>query len=196
MTPMTAPFDAIAIGTEIQRRIGVKTSRDEPLARFTTMRVGGPADLFAAVHNAFELKAIVRFARTRGLPHLVLGRGSDIVISDAGIRGLVIQDRAEGSKIVGDTYVADAGVPMARAATETQKAGLSGLEFGLAIPGSVGGAVWANAGAHESDMAAVLRSVRVLLADGTETELAAARPGPVLSRQPVQARRRRTDRRS
>ena len=170
---MTAPFDAIAIGTEIQRRIGVKTSRDEPLSRFTTMRVGGPADLFAAVHNAFELKAIVRFARTRGLPHVVLGRGSDIVISDAGIRGLVIQDRAEGSKVVGDTYVADAGVPMARAATETQKAGLSGLEFGLAIPGSVGGAVWANAGAHESDMADVLRSARVLLADGTETELAA-----------------------
>ena len=170
---MTAAFDAIAIGTEIQRRIGVKTSRDEPLARFTTMRVGGPADLFAAVHNAFELKAIVRFSRTRGLPHVVLGRGSDVVISDAGIRGLVIQDRAEGSKVVGDTYVADAGVAMARAATESQKAGLSGLEFGLAIPGSVGGAVWANAGAHESDMAAVLRSARVLLADGQETEVAA-----------------------
>jgi len=168
---MTAPFDAIAVGTEIQRRIGVKTSRDEPLARFTTMRVGGPADLFASVHNAFELKAIVRFARARGLPHLVLGRGSDVVISDAGVRGLVIQDRAEGSKVVGDTYVADAGVSMARAATETQKAGLSGLEFGLAIPGTVGGAVWANAGAHESDMAAVLRSVRVLLADGSEADV-------------------------
>ncbi len=171
---MTAPFDAIAVGTEIQRRIGVKTSRDEPLARFTTMRVGGPADLFAAVHNAFELKAIVRFARNRGLPHLVLGRGSDVVISDAGVRGLVIQDRAEGSKVVGQTYVADAGVAMARAATETQKAGLSGLEFGLAIPGSVGGAVWANAGADGSEMAAVLRTVRVLLLDGTETELPVA----------------------
>lgn len=168
---MTATFDAIAIGTDIQRRIGVKTSRDEPLARFTTMRVGGPADLFASVHNAFELKAIVRFARSRGLPHLVLGRGSDVVISDAGVRGLVIQDRAEGSKVIGETYIADAGVPMARAATETQKAGLSGLEFGLAIPGSVGGAVWANAGAHESEMAAVLTSARVLLADGTEVDL-------------------------
>ena len=171
---MTVPFDAIAVGTEIQRRIGVKTSRDEPLARFTTMRVGGPADLFASVHNAFELKAIVRFARARGLPHLVLGRGSDVVISDAGVRGLVIQDRAEGSKIVGDTYIADAGVPMARAATETQKAGLSGLEFGLAIPGSVGGAVWANAGAHGSEMAAILRSARVLLADGSEADIPVA----------------------
>jgi UDP-N-acetylenolpyruvoylglucosamine reductase len=168
---MTAPFDAIAVGTEIQRRIGVKTSRDEPLARFTTMRVGGPADLFAVVHNAFELKAIVRFARLRGLPHLVLGRGSDVIISDAGVRGLVVQNRAEGSKVVGDTYRADAGVSMARAATETQKAGLSGLEFGLAIPGTVGGAVWADAGAHGSDMAAVLRSVLVLLTDGSEADV-------------------------
>ncbi|MFP5343613.1 MAG: UDP-N-acetylmuramate dehydrogenase [Candidatus Limnocylindria bacterium] len=167
-------FDAIAVGTDIQRRIGVKTSRDEPLARFTTMRVGGPADLFATVHNAFELRALVRFARTRGLPHLVLGRGSDVVISDRGIRGLVIQDRAEGSRFEGERYMAEAGVPMARAATETQRAGLTGLEFGLAIPGSVGGAVWANAGAHESDVAGVLESARVLDAAGVEAVLPAA----------------------
>ncbi|MFL5679198.1 MAG: UDP-N-acetylmuramate dehydrogenase [Chloroflexota bacterium] len=167
-------FDALALGGEIQRRIGVKTSRDEPLSRFTTMRVGGPADLFVTAHNRMELRALVRFARSRQLPHVVLGRGSDVVISDRGIRGLVIQNRAEGSRIEGDTYVAESGVPMARAATETQKAGLSGLEFGLAIPGTVGGAVWANAGAHESDVAAILESADVLLADGTEARLAAA----------------------
>jgi UDP-N-acetylmuramate dehydrogenase len=161
-------FDAIATGTDIQRRIGVKTSRDEPLARFTTMRVGGPADLFATAHNAFELRALVRFARSRGLPHLVLGRGSDIVIADAGVRGLVIQNRAEGSRVEDGRYTAESGVPMARAATETQKAGLTGLEFGLAIPGTVGGAVWANAGAHESDVASVLESARVLDAAGSE----------------------------
>jgi UDP-N-acetylmuramate dehydrogenase len=171
---MIDTFDAIAVGTDIQRRIGVKTSRDEPLARFTTMRVGGPADLFATVHNAFELRALVRFARTRGLPHLILGRGSDIVISDAGVRGLVIQDRAEGSRVDGDRYVAEAGVAMARAATETQKAGLTGLEFGLAIPGSVGGAVWANAGAHESDIASVVVEARIIDAAGTEVILPAA----------------------
>jgi UDP-N-acetylmuramate dehydrogenase len=168
------PFDPLALGTEIQRRIGVKTSRDEPLARFTTMRVGGPADLFVTAHNRMELRALIRFARTRGVPHVLLGRGSDVVISDRGIRGLVIQDRAEGSRVDGDRYVAEAGVPMARAATETQKAGLTGLEFGLAIPGTVGGAVWANAGAHESDVASVLESADVLLADGTEARLAAA----------------------
>ncbi|MGZ6340855.1 MAG: hypothetical protein ACXWMX_03305, partial [Candidatus Limnocylindrales bacterium] len=101
-------FDAVAVGTDIQRRIGVKTSRAEPLARFTTMRVGGPADLFAVAHNAFELRALVRFARTRGLPHIVLGRGSDLVISDAGIRGLTIQCRAEGLEVAGQRLVAEA----------------------------------------------------------------------------------------
>jgi UDP-N-acetylmuramate dehydrogenase len=168
----TPAFDPIAIGTAIQRRIGVKTSRDEPLGRFTTMRVGGPADLFATVHNVHELRAILRFARSRQIPYTLLGRGSNVVIADAGIRGLVIQNRAEGSKVDGDRYQAEAGVPMARAATETQRAGLTGLEFGLAIPGTVGGAVWANAGAHESDVAAIIESADVLLADGTERRLA------------------------
>jgi UDP-N-acetylmuramate dehydrogenase len=171
MTADTAGFDAVAIGTDIQRRIGVKTSRDEPLGRFTTMRVGGPADLFATAHNAFELRALVRFARSRGLAHLLLGRGSDIVIADAGVRGLVIQNRAEGSRVEAGRYTAESGVPMARAATETQKAGLTGLEFGLAIPGTVGGAVWANAGAHESDVATVLEATRVLDAAGSEVIL-------------------------
>ncbi len=163
-------FDALALGGEIQRRVGVKTSRDEPLSRFTTMRVGGPADLFAVAHNAFELRGLVKFARSRGLPWVVLGRGSNVVIADAGIRGLVIQNRAEGSSIAGDRYVAESGVPMARAATETQHAGLSGLEFGLAIPGTVGGAVWANAGAHESDVASVLEFASVLTGDGREEQ--------------------------
>ena len=177
VAPEAAAFDPIALGTEIQRRIGVKTSRDEPLARFTTMRVGGRADLFAVAHNAFELRALVKLARNRGVPHVVLGRGSDVVIADAGVRGLVIQVRAEGTEVRDERLVAEAGVPMARAATVTQGAGLSGLEFGLAIPGTVGGAVWANAGAHESDVRAILESAQVLAADGTEARLDAAALG-------------------
>ena len=167
-----AGFDAFALGTEIQRRIGVKTVRDESLARFTTMRVGGPADLFVVAHNAFELRALVRFARARTIPYRILGRGSNLVISDAGIRGLVIHAKAEATRLDGDRYHAEAGVPMARAATETQGAGLTGLEYGLAIPGTVGGAVWANAGAHGTDTASVLESATVLMADGTERDLA------------------------
>ncbi len=170
-------FDPFALGTEIQRRIGVKTSRDEPLARFTTIRVGGPADLFAVAHNAFELRALVKLVRKRGIPHVILGRGSDVVIADAGVRGLVIQVRAEGAEVRDDRLVVEAGVPMARAATVTQEAGLSGLEFGLAIPGTVGGAVWANAGAHETDVAAILESALVLLGDGTEARLDSAALG-------------------
>jgi UDP-N-acetylmuramate dehydrogenase len=138
------------------------------------MRVGGPADLLATAHNAFELRALVRFARSRELPVTLLGRGSNVVISDRGVRGLVVHVKAEGSRVEGSSYIAEAGVPMARAATETQKAGLTGLEFGLAIPGTVGGAVWANAGAHDSDVAAILETADVLLADSTEARLTAA----------------------
>ena len=156
------------------------------------MRVGGPADLLTTAHNVFELRGLVRFARARDLPLTLIGRGSNIVISDRGVRGLVVHVRAEGSKVDGATYAADAGVPMARAATETQRAGLSGLEFGLAVPGTVGGAVWANAGAHGSDVRAVLESADVLLADGTEARVAAADLGPRLPREPVQAPGRRS----
>jgi UDP-N-acetylmuramate dehydrogenase len=159
------------LGTDIQRRIGVKTSRHEPLSRFTTMRVGGPADLFAEIHNLFELRAIVRFARSRGIPHFILGRGSDLVISDAGVRGLVIQNRAQQLRFEGTRFTADSGLPMARAATVCRAEGLSGLEFGLAIPGTVGGAVWANAGAHEAEIRNVLVEASVLRADGTEATL-------------------------
>ena len=171
---MSVLFDAARAGTEIQRRLGIRTSRDEPLARFTTMRVGGPADLYAAPVNAFELRAIVRLARGRDLPHAILGRGSNVVVSDAGVRGLLIHVRAQGFEIADGRLVADAGLPMAKAATVTAEAGLSGLEVGLAIPGNVGGAVWANAGAHDSDVAAILESARVLGSDGSEASLAPA----------------------
>jgi len=175
--PRLVDSELASLASDIARRIGVKAERHGRLARLTTMRVGGPADLLVVAHNSFELRALVRFARTRGLPLLLLGRGSNVVISDRGIRGLVVHVRAEGSRVDGTAYVAEAGVPMARAATETQKAGLSGLEFGLAIPGTVGGAVWANAGAHGSDIASVLESADVLLADGREVRLAASELG-------------------
>ncbi|HLB43905.1 MAG TPA: UDP-N-acetylmuramate dehydrogenase [Candidatus Limnocylindrales bacterium] len=161
--------DLTRLGTDIQRRIGVKTSRHEPLARFTTMRVGGPADLFAEVHNLFELRAIVRFARARELPLFILGRGSDLVISDAGMRGLVVYNRAEQHRFEGHRLTADSGLALARAATLCKQAGLTGLEFGLAIPGTVGGAVWANAGAHDADVRAILVEAGVLRRDGEET---------------------------
>ncbi len=130
--------EKLRFGTDIQRRVGVKTSRDEPLARFTTMRVGGPADLFAVAHNLFELRGLVRFARSRDLPLFLLGRGSDLVISDRGVGGLVLQVRAEGARIEGTRVTVESGVPMARLATLAKDAALTGVEFGLAIPGDGG----------------------------------------------------------
>ena len=176
MTRLT-PEEQLKLGGDIQRRLGIKTSRDEPLERFSTMRVGGPADLFAEVRNLFELRGIVRFARQRDIPLFLIGRGSDLIISDAGIGGLVVLVRAAGLRIDGERIAAEAGVQMAKLATTGKQHGLSGLEFGLAIPGSVGGSVWANAGAHGSDVAGVLTSAIVVGADGEERELGPADMG-------------------
>jgi len=156
---------------DIARRLGIRATRDEPLAPYTTMRVGGPADLFAEAHNLFELRGIVRYARNRDIPLFLIGRGSDLVISDAGLGGLAVLVRAVGQRIEGPRLVAEAGLPMAKAATLTRQAGLAGLEFGLAIPGTVGGAVWANAGAHGSDTRAILVEAIVVTADGGEVAL-------------------------
>jgi len=167
--PVVAPGpDLAAAAADLARKAGVRLRRGEPLAGHTTMRVGGAADLLATARDVATLTALVRGARAAGMPLLVLGRGSDVVVSDAGVRGLVILSRAEGWRIESDRLIAEAGLQLAAAATVTQRAGLSGLEFGLAVPGTVGGAVWANAGAHGSDIAAVLESVTVLEADGTE----------------------------
>jgi UDP-N-acetylmuramate dehydrogenase len=154
------------LAAEIRGISGVHALLAEPMTGHTTMRVGGPADLLATVDDLPALVTLVQLARTRGIPHVVIGRGSDLVVGDAGIRGLVILCRAEGCRIEDRRLTADAGLPLARAATIAQRAGLSGLEFGLAIPGTVGGAVWANAGAHGSDVAAILETATVLRVDG------------------------------
>ena len=111
------------------------------------------------------------------------------MISDAGVRGLLVHVRAEGYEIADDRLVAEAGLAMAKAATVTADAGLSGLEFGLAIPGNVGGAVWANAGAHDSDVAAVLESAAVLARGWQRGSPRRGRTRPGLSRESPQARR-------
>jgi UDP-N-acetylmuramate dehydrogenase len=157
-----------AVAADLRARLGVRVRLAEPLAGHTTMRIGGPADLLAVATDTAELAALVRFARQGAIPYVVVGRGSDLIVSDRGIRGLVIVCRAEGHRIDGDLLVAEAGLPLARAATLAQKAGLTGMEFGLAIPGTVGGAIWANAGAHGTEIATVLESATILRADGSE----------------------------
>jgi len=166
--------EPIGVLVGVAGRAGVRCRQDEPLARHTTMRVGGPADVLVAAKDVATLVLLVREARAVRVPITVLGRGSNVVVADSGVRGLVILSRAEGWRIEGERLTADAGLPMARAATLARRAGLSGLEFGLAIPGTVGGAVWGNAGAHGADVAAVLESVTVLTAHGADVEEPAA----------------------
>ncbi len=166
-----APDAVRALTTDIGRRLGMRVRHDVPLAPYTTMRVGGPADLFVEARNLFELRGIIRYARSRDVPLFLIGRGSDLVVSDLGIGGLVVLVRAGGLRIEGERLTVEAGVQMAKVATEGKKAGLSGLEFGLAIPGTVGGAVWANAGAHGADVRGVLVEALVAGADGEERSL-------------------------
>ncbi len=91
-------------------------------------------------------------ARAAGVPWLVIGNGSNLVVADAGVRGLVIRNRARAVELAGPSLSADAGTPMALLVKRASAAGLSGLEWGIAVPGTLGGAVWANAGAHGGEI--------------------------------------------
>lgn len=140
---------------------GIALTMDAPMAPITTLRVGGPADRLVAVGSRDELLAAVRLARDAGTACFVLGNGSDLVVADLGIRGLVIRNRARGVASDGLRLHADAGAPMALLVRRCTSDGLAGLEFGTSIPGTLGGAVWANAGAHGSEMRDVVASVEV-----------------------------------
>ncbi len=140
---------------------GIALQRDLPLARYTTLRVGGPADRLAVPTDRASLLATLRIASEAGVPWFVLGNGSDLVVADAGIRGLVIRNRARDVVLEPPCLGGDAGVPMALLVKRATAAGLGGLEFGISIPGTLGGAVWANAGAHGGDIAGVLANATV-----------------------------------
>ena len=140
-----------------ERRLGVEV--DAPLGPLTTLRVGGTADRMATARSSDELVALLEIAREAGVPSGVFGKGSDVVVADEGVRGLVIRNRADGLEIVGRTVRAASGVAMATLVKRCTAAQLTGIEFGISIPGSVGGAVWANAGAHGGEMKDVVLSV-------------------------------------
>lgn len=164
---------------ELERRLSVKVLRNESLAEHTTMRVGGPADLLVTIRDRFALRGLVRLAASRGWPLRILGRGSNVIVGDDGIRGIVALNRSAGFEVnqAAGTISFDSGVPMAKASTIAAEAGLTGLEFALAIPGNIGGAIWANAGAHGGEMAAIATSVSLLRADGTEVEIPVVEAG-------------------
>ncbi len=158
--------------------LGAPALADEPLARHTTFRIGGPAELFVTASDSQRLLALARLASERNWPVTVLGGGSNVLISDEGIRGLVIASAARGvRKLTGDGLpglVADAGVPLAGLARWAIRQGWSGLEWAVSIPGTVGGAVIGNAGAHGGQVSDVLDWLEVGWPDGRRERWAAA----------------------
>lgn len=141
------------------------------LAPYTTMRAGGPAALFAEPRNAQQLAHVHQWAQEKGLPLLILGNGSNLLIADSGFDGLVIHlGRALSEvSVFANTLTAQAGASLAAAARAAAQASLTGLEFAAGIPGSIGGAVCMNAGAYGGEIAQVIVSARVLTPEGVRT---------------------------
>ena len=149
--------------------------RDEPLARHTTLRVGGPADVYVEPASEEDLAAIVKICGARDMPFFVIGRGSNLLVRDGGFRGAVIcLSHPSFSKIVIDgVYLhCGAGAKLKTVAVEARRHCLSALEFLEGIPGSVGGALRMNAGAMGGATFDVVESVRLMDFDGNVRELA------------------------
>lgn len=146
--------------------LGDVARRDEPLGPMTTYRVGGAADLFVRARSAADLRLVADAVEASGLPVLVVGRGSNLLVADRGFRGIALSvseitgevdiDPAEGLVTAGSSVL----LPVL--ARQTVRAGLSGFEWAVGVPGSIGGAVRMNAGGHGSDMAASLLDVVVV----------------------------------
>ena len=170
------PADALA------RRVSRDTliCRDEPLAKRTTLRVGGPADVYVEPASEADLAEVLKFCAERKLPFFVLGRGSNLLVKDGGFRGVVIclaQPYFSRIEAKGERLECGAGARLKAVANEARRQGKAGLEFLEGIPGSVGGALRMNAGAMGGAMFDVVESVRLMNASGeiqqrTPSELA------------------------
>ncbi len=141
---------------------------DEPLANHTTFKVGGPADFFVTVCNKDELSKTIKTAKKAEIPYYILGKGSNVLAGDKGYRGVIITLGGELAdiEVTNEKMIIGAGVSLADAARCAMKNSLTGLEFAGGIPGSVGGALYMNAGAYGGEMSQVVESVTVLDSDG------------------------------
>lgn len=141
---------------------------DEPLRRHVSFRIGGPADVLVIPRSLDEARAAAGYLFSERIPFIVLGAGSNVLISDTGIRGVVVKIGKGLDHVAyeGETVVAQAGVGLPHLARDAANRGLSGLEFAAGIPASVGGAVVMNAGAHGHAMQEVIQQVRVISPEG------------------------------
>ncbi|MCD1261618.1 UDP-N-acetylmuramate dehydrogenase [Paenibacillus athensensis] len=141
---------------------------NEKLAPYTTWKIGGPADLLIVPVSKEAIAASIRILVRHQVPWTVIGRGSNLLVADKGIRGAVIKlgDTLETLRFDGTTVYAGASYSFIKLSVLAAKAGLTGLEFAGGIPGSVGGAVYMNAGAHGSDVSRILKQAEVILDSG------------------------------
>ncbi|CCX56443.1 uDP-N-acetylenolpyruvoylglucosamine reductase [Dorea formicigenerans CAG:28] len=146
---------------------------DEPMSRHTTFRVGGPADFFVTPKAEEEVRDVIRICKEAGMPYYIIGNGSNLLVSDAGYRGVIVQIYKEMNevKVEGDLVKAQAGALLSGIAAKALGAELSGFEFASGIPGTIGGACVMNAGAYGGEMKDVLESVTVLTGEGKIIEL-------------------------
>ena len=141
---------------------------NEAMSRHTTFRIGGPADCFVQPENAEELREILRICREEDVPYFILGNGSNLLVSDSGYRGLIIQlfRNMSGIEICGDIITAQTGSLLTQIASAAAGAELTGFEFASGIPGTLGGACVMNAGAYGGEMKDVLVSVTAMDREG------------------------------
>lgn len=146
---------------------GIDIRFDEPLKPYTYTKVGGPVDYLAFPRNKFELERLVRFANQENIPWMVLGNSSNIIVRDGGIRGFVIMfDKFNTVTVNGYVIEAEAGANLIETTKVAQFHSLTGFEFACGIPGSIGGAVFMNAGAYGGEIAHILLSVKVMTKSG------------------------------
>ena len=140
----------------------------EPMSKHTTFRIGGPADLFVAPENIDEIKKLIAICKEEEVPYFILGNGSNLLVSDKGYRGVIMQlYRSFGQITLKENEIhAQAGALLSGIAAMAREASLTGFEFAGGIPGTLGGAVVMNAGAYGGEMKDVLKEVTVLTPEG------------------------------
>ncbi|MBF7137959.1 UDP-N-acetylmuramate dehydrogenase [Pediococcus pentosaceus] len=145
----------------------VQVLEHEPLSKYTNTQTGGPADLLVFPESVTETKRLVLWAKETDTPLTIIGNASNLIVRDGGIRGLtLILTKMDDIQVNGNEVVAEAGAALIQTTEVAYQAGLTGLEFAAGIPGSIGGAVFMNAGAYDGEISEVVTSAEILTRDG------------------------------
>ena len=159
---------ATTIEDRLRKRLGDGLLTQEPLRHHTTLRIGGPADFYLAAHSQEELVAALQAAHELELPHFLLGGGSNALVSDEGFRGLVVRNAIEGIEFDGTVAQVGCGTDFLELIYACRDRELSGLEFAAGIPGSVGGALYGNAGCYGQDIGSFTIDATIASLDGAQ----------------------------